>query len=108
MLTKELGKIESAKFGIADERFGLSLTFSGPGWGVGFFEGSWGISVECSSYCKWSETDRDKKFAEVCRYLNGILTQAKKRHVGELAGVPVEVTFERGTLVSWRVLTEVL
>ena len=40
--------------------------------------------------------------------LNALLQDAKVTHVGELVGVPVEVTFDGMTLQSWRVLKEVL
>lgn len=107
--TKELMKISSATFGVGgyqDAMFGLSLSFSSPGSGVGTFVGGWGI--ERSERAKWSEADRMASIYEAAWLLKETLEKAKKRHVAELAGTPVEVTFENGVMKSWRVLEEVL
>jgi hypothetical protein len=111
MKDKVLMKIESIKFGYGgyqDAMFGLSISLSGSGSGVGDFKGTWGIDTECGDRCKWTEKDREKQFADSVRFLNKILLDAKKRTLDQLKGVPVEVEFENSTLKSWRILTEVI
>ena len=111
-MKKELGKIESAKFGMGgyqDCQFGLSIDFSGNSWGVSDFKGGWGVDMDCSSEsCKWDEVDRSKWFDETCRFVSQILMKAKKQYISQLVGVPVEVTFDGNSLRDWRILEEVL
>lgn len=105
----EIGRIQQVTFGeggYQDACMGLSLTLGGQSWGVGDFKGAWGI--ERSDYCKWTEEDRLRQLGEAVMFLRGLLTKAKKRHVGELVGTPIEATFDGNKLVSWRVLEEVL
>ena len=108
---KVLMKIECIEFGYGgyqDAMFGLSISLSGSGSGVGDFKGTWGIDTECGGSCKWTEKDRDKHFSDTVRFLNKILIDAKKKTLSQLKGIPVEVEFENNTLKSWRILTEVL
>jgi hypothetical protein len=108
---KVLGKIARATFGYGgyqDVMFGLSVTLEGEGCGTGDFSGWWALDIDCGENTKWTEADRDAKYAEAVRLLNQTLLDAKKRHVAELVGTPVEITFEDRVLKSWRVLTEVL
>lgn len=110
--TKELGKIESIKFGYGgyqEALIGLSIIFKGDGFGISDFKGDWAPSIiECSQNAKWSEEDRSKHFDELVRYIDKLLKDAKKQYLHQLNGVPVELTLESGTLKSWRILTEVL
>lgn len=108
-ITKRLGRIAGARFGYGgyqDAMFGLSL--EGEGWGVSDFQGGWSLDIEVSQHTKWTEADREVAFAQAVRLLNDTLRQAKKRHIAELVGVPVEVTFDGMVISSWRVLTEVV
>jgi len=102
-------KISRAEFGYGgyqDAMVGVDFTFSSPGCGCGDFWGTW--AIERSEHAKWTEQSRIDTLGGVVMRLAKILDQAKKRHVGELVGVPVEVTFEGNALKSWRVLTEVI
>lgn len=106
---KELGRIQSATFGYGgyqDVQFGLAVALSGEGWGVGDFKGAWGTAR--SEHAKWTEEDRLQELGKTCLFLRDTLKAARRQHVAELAGTPVEVTFDGNKLVSWRVLTEVL
>lgn len=106
---KELGFIQAAYFGMGgyqDVMLGFGVTLGGKGWGVGDFVGDW--ATERSDRCQWTEADRQAGIAKAAWRLKEVLEQAHKKHVGELVGVPVEVTLEGNTLKSWRVLTEVL
>lgn len=85
---------------------GLHLTFSGAGWGVGTFEGDW--AIERSEHSKWTEESRRQRIFDAVWRLKDTLVKAKKQHVAELVGTPVEVTLDGNLLKSWRVLTEVL
>jgi hypothetical protein len=108
MVTIELGKIRVALFGYGgyqDAQFGLTLEFEGKGWGVGTFIGPW---ARRTSGAKWTLDDQARQWAEMCAKLRDILEDAKKQHIGQLVGVPVEVTFEDRMLKDWRVLTEVM
>jgi hypothetical protein len=109
MTGKQLGKIERATFGwggYQDACIGLSLTFSGDGWGVSTFHGAWGI--ERSDYCQWTEEDRVRDLGEACLKLRDILKLSKKQTTEQLKGVPVEVEFEGNVIKDYRILTEVL
>ena len=107
-----LGKIREVYFGLGGylgAQLGLSLDFSGAGWGVSAFEGFWSPSeVECSPNSKWTDDDRDAAFSDLTRNIDKYLNQAKIRKVSDLKNVPVEVTFDGGILKSWRILTEVI
>lgn len=109
MSATRLGKIEAIRLGFGgyqDAQFGLSITLSGDGWGVGDFKGHW--SMKPSEHSQWTEADQDAGFAETMRFLLATLKDAKKQHLAELVGVPVEVVFDNMKLESWRVLKEVL
>jgi hypothetical protein len=110
MERKELGKIQSATFGLGgyqDAQIGFWLSFGGDSWGVsGSGGGAW--AMELSAHCKWTEADRQHELASAAMKLAKTLEQAKKRQVQDLVGVPVEVTFDGNILKDWRILTEVL
>ena len=110
-MKKELGKIESIDIGYGgyDGMFGLNVSLSGKGWGVGDFIGTWSVEIEVNDRTKWTEADRVKLFADVMTRVNILLRDAKKKSLRHLVGVPIEAIFnEDRTLSSWRVLTEVL
>lgn len=108
----ELGKIESAYFGIGgyqDAQIGLHVSLQGSGWGVSDSSCAWDSeTVPWSEGCKWSERERDDRYTRIVRYISTLLKEAKVDSVDKLKGVPVEVTFEGMALKSWRILTEVL
>lgn len=108
---KFLGKIESVRLGnggYQDAMFGLSLEFKfDKSYGIGTFKGAWGLGIDCKN-THWTEVDRDREFAATMRLMAQTMQDAKVDELAELKGVPVEVTIERGSLKSWRVLTEVL
>jgi hypothetical protein len=105
---KWLGKITVAEFGYGgydDAMIGLTFCFVGE-YGTTDFFGTWAMPPSKSA--AWSVADQRNHFADAVEKLNEILRLAKKKHVGQLVGVPVEVTSQGGLLKSWRVLTEVL
>lgn len=109
MIEKKLGKIQRCSFGSGgyqDAMIGISFTLGGDSWGVGDFWGDW--SIKRSETAQWSESDRINNLGKTVMRINELLGQAKKQDVSKLAGVAVEVSFEGNTLVSWRVLTEVI
>ena len=109
MIETRLAKISKAKFGFGgyqDAMIGLSVSFSGDGWGTSDFKGAW--AIKRSEGAKWTDHERISTLGETVMFLNDLLTQAKKNNVAELAGTPVEVTFDGMRMTSWRVLTEVL
>lgn len=106
---KKLGKITLFQFGFGgyqDAQIGVSIDISGEGWGVGDFWGMW--SRKPNSFCKWTVKDQDEEHAKLVRRIQKLLEDAKKTHIGQLVGLPVEVTFQDNTLKSWRILKEVL
>lgn len=109
---KEFGKITRATFGFGgyqDANFGLTLTFEGKGWGIGeFVSAGWQEALKPGKHNKWTEDNRTKLRAEMCRKIDNILTEAKVMSIDKLVGIPVEVTFNGSSLEDWRVLTEVL
>jgi hypothetical protein len=108
----ELGKIESAYFGIGgyqDAQIGLHVSLQGSGWGVCDSNCAWDAeTIQWSEHCKWSEDERDARYTRIVRYISKLLKDAKVDSVDKLKGVPVEVTFDGMTLKSWRILAEVL
>lgn len=111
-MEKKLGKILSVKFGIGgynDAMIGLHVTLGSKGWGVGDERSAWDAeTVKWSEYCKWTEADRDRQYAELLHYVSKLLNDAKVDSVDKLKGIPVEVTIEGNILKEWRILTEVL
>lgn len=108
MTGNQLMKIATASYGFGGyqgEQFGLSLEFTSPGTGVGFFDGHW---ADRSEFAKWSVEDQEQAFVATAKLVRDTLRKAKKRDVAALVGTPVEVTFEGNLLKSWRVLEEVL
>ncbi len=106
-----IGKIKKASFGhggYQDACIGVSFDLGSEkdSWGVFDFWGAW--AIERSDYCKWTEADRRTQLGDAVMRLEGILRDAKKERVEQLAGTPIEVTFDGGTLKEWRVLTEVI
>lgn len=109
----ELGKIRSVKFGYGgyqEAMFGLTITFEGKGWGVSqFIPGGWKDSFDPNKpHHKWTEDDRTRLRAELCKKIDVILSSAKVDDINKLVGIPVEVIFKDNTLEDWRVLEEVL
>lgn len=113
---KQLMKIDAADYGFGgydDAMFGISWRFSGDGCGVGDFWGTWPLRMTRSQHAQWDEEDRDNIVLDTQLRLEQVLRDAKVRHLHELIGKPVEITFEGdggwgGKLQSWRILTEVL
>ena len=108
MERKELGRIKLARFGYGgyqDAQFGFSIEIEGEAWGVSDFCGTW---AKRPSYAEWTEADQAARFATAVTLLRDTLDAAKKRHVAELAGTPVEVTFDGLRMTTWRVLKEVI
>ena len=64
--------------------------------------------VKCDTHCKWTEADRDRQNADMCRKVDSILGDAKVNCVQQLKGKPVEITLDGNSLKEWRILTEVL
>lgn len=109
-MEKVLGKIEKVSYGLGgydDAMFGLSVTLSlrGGGTGVNDFKGWW---TSYSEGAKYSQGEWEQVHLKTTLEIIELLTQAKKRTVSDLAGVPVEAEIDQNTLKSWRVLTEVL
>ena len=107
-----LMKIESARFGIGgyqDAMLGLHLSFKTQSSGVGTSECFWSPSlISHTERCRWTEAERDAKFAQICRLVDKLLYDAKVSSVDKLVGIPVEVVCENRTFKSFRILTEVL
>lgn len=108
-LRKELGKIKSALYGMGgyqSAQIGLFVDLGGEAWGVHDFWGYWAEGP--SPGAKWSRADQLTAHGQTADRIARLLVSAKVKHVGQLVGVPVEVTFHGTTLDSWRVLSEVL
>jgi hypothetical protein len=113
MITKELGKIESVKFGLGgyqDCCIGLSLYFKLNGSGISDFVGYW--DTHRMGYdeqeLKANESDRIAQHSKTMEYLSKLLNDANVDSVDQLKGKPVEVTIESNQLKNWRILTEVI
>ena len=108
MMTKELGKISSVKFGgggYDDAMFGFSFVFEGGWGGVSDFWGTWS---HWDTQCKWTKEDQANHWSTDFDRVKGIMEKAKVSDFNDLVGIPVEITFEDHCIRDWRVLTEVL
>jgi hypothetical protein len=107
---KKLGKISKAEYGFCgyqDAMLGLNVTISGDGWGVGADKpGAWTTAITDST--QWTEDDRIKGLGKNGMEILKLLEDAKVQYVSKLIGIPVECTFDGNSLVSWRILKEVL
>lgn len=111
-LKKYLGKIENLHFGIGgyqDCMMGISirLRFDQTAC-ISDYRGFWGPDLKPDKYTKWTEQDRDTRYAEVMRFIADLLHKSKKSNLNDLVGVPVEIEIEDRKLKSWRILEEVL
>lgn len=110
---KLLGKIYSISYGLGghdDVQFGLTVELKGHGWGTVDFIGVWDYNhiKTPSEYAQWTEESRTDKLVALNRKISELLKITNVKTIDQLKGMPVEVTFENGTLKSWRILTEVL
>jgi hypothetical protein len=104
----EIGKIKSISFGhggYQDAMIGVTFDLGGKSWGVGDF---WGYWSSWSKGCEWSKDDQIKSLGKTVLNLDKLLVDARVSNLNELEGVPVEVTIDNSSLVSWRILTEVI
>jgi hypothetical protein len=108
-MRKELGCIKKATFGeggYQEAMIGIAFTIGGNSWGIGDFWGYW--ALDRTAHTKWAESERIESLGKMTLRIAKLLADAKKSHVGALAGTPVEVTLDGNKLHSWRVLTEVI
>lgn len=108
-MRKEIGKIRVARFGYGgyqDACLGFTFDMGSRGWGVGDFKGMW---AERTEGCKWTEEDQAREWARANKFVKKLMNDAEVTSLDKLIGKPVEVTFDgTNTLVSWRILKEVL
>ena len=105
----ELGKIIKTTFGwggYQEVMIGVTFWLGGESWGVQDFRGYWGNDRTATT--QWTEEDRIAELGKMCLSIRTILQEAKKQTLADLAGTPIEATFDGNKLVSWRVLKEVL
>lgn len=108
MVTKELGKITFAEYGIIRDYpflIGLQLGFRMNGSAV--MDGG-RYTVNISPDCKWGILDREVVITKCVEEVNRILKDAKVNYVSQLVNKPVEITMEDNTFKDFRILTEVL
>lgn len=110
---KRLGKINSVTFGFIgcqDAQFGLSVDLISDCIGCGdTVVGGWAYGIiDPDKYSRWTDVDRTKSMAEMCKTLCEMLKDAGVDDISKLNGKPVEFTSASNTLMSWRILTEVL
>ena len=110
-MEKRIGKIKKISFGFGgyqDAQLGVSVELGSDkeSWGVNDFRGFWG--TDRSTSCKWTEKDREIALGKMCMWVKDLITDSNKTKIDQLAGVPVEVTFDGNLLKEWRILTEVI
>lgn len=109
-LTKELGKITSAEYGLNRDYpylIGLELYFSLSGGSSVGDGGRYLINVYDG--CKWDSFDeKANAFIDQTKSIRDVLEDAKVDKVSQLVGKPVEVVIDANTFQSFRILTEVL
>lgn len=108
-MRKELGKIESAKFGLGGYQgvqFGVWFCIKSEGGSACNGQGVW--TSEITENTKCTEKDRGKTLEEIMRYVMDLLEKAKVKNFNDLVGVPVEAIYDGQCLKEWRILTEVV
>lgn len=108
-MEKVLGKISSVSFGFNSDYphlFGLQLYFKMEGCGIG--DGGCHL-VNISEECKYTDScERKAAYAKAFEQTAEILKAAKISDVSQLKDIPVEITIDKNTFKSFRILTEVL
>lgn len=101
-MTKELGKIRNIILGFGgyqDSMFGLTINFDMRSGSIStFISGGWydnNLAVNNS-------------YESLCKEIINFLKQAKVSSIDQLKNKPVEISLDRNTFVSFRILTEVL
>lgn len=110
MSETKLGKIRKVRYGFGgyqDAMFGIGFDLDMKGSGVGDFWGMWPTSM-WSERAQWTKEDAIREHGEIAMRLAKLMKEANVEDVKQLEGIPVEVTLDRNTLKSWRILTEVL
>lgn len=105
-MRKELGKIKEIALRSFEGQFGLDVLLTGI-WG----SCNWHLltyDTEYNERCQWTEKDRDNGYIEIMIRIRNDIKTAKVNSLDKLRGIPVECTFDGNTIVSWRVLEEVL
>ena len=103
-----LGKISSVFFGKKEGRIGLWFTLSGE-WSVQSSYVCWDpAEITPGEHHKWTEEDRNKELIQIMNKISELLKQAKVDNINSLLNIPVEFSFKKGTLDTWRILEEVL
>ena len=105
MAGQELRKIVTWQEGFSDRGFGTRIEFEGPGWGVERYE------IFPESERSILEMGLDVVSKHRLNYINWVVLMvkaARKQRTSQMVGVPIEATFEKGMLKSWRILEEVL
>lgn len=109
MSRRELGKIQSIDIGqggYQGAEIGIRYVLSGKGWGVVDWQGYWGTRP---SHVDWTEEDRTIHLGKIFLQLFARMKEADVTDHTQLIGKPIEVIFNNNnTLVSWRLLIEVL
>lgn len=104
-LKKELGKIHAVRLGdggYQDAAFGVTFDLGGFGDFWGFWRGDPRPGSE------WTPDTQVERYGQAMHRLSQLMKDAKVSDMAELVGKPIELTIDRMTLVSWRILTEVL
>lgn len=107
----KLGKIQKVSFGLGgyqDTMLGISLMLGASTWSTHYHKGFWGPDITVTERTQWTEDDRTAEFAELVHYVGELLSNANVKCVADLKNIPIEVTFEKNVLKSWRILEEVI
>jgi hypothetical protein len=105
---KFLGKIKAVRLGYSDYNnlmFGFFFDLVFVDGDTTDFWGTWSSRHES---CKWTEEERATRFLTAFLRVKRVMEDAGVDDFNKLAGVPIEVELDRTTLISWRILREVL
>ncbi len=108
METTILGKISEIYFGKKDQRIGLWITLSGSSSVQSSYDCWDPEDIKITENTKWTEEDRNEQLIVIMRKLSELLKKAKVNDIQDLKNIPVEITFSKHHLDSWRILEEVL
>lgn len=108
-MNTKIGKIRNVRLGFGgyqDSMLGFSFVLGSDKecWGVGDFWGTWFDPPTKDS--QWLVEDQLNSWGLTVQKVGKLLRDAKVSSIDDLKNIPIECSFENGTLKLWRILTE--
>lgn len=106
-----LGRIQSISFGFGGyqgAQFGVAVSLELNGGSVSTSDFRGAFPPDDKRDEPNISDDKRTAISHTALWILSLLVASKKQTIDQLVGVPIEATFDRMRLQSWRILTEVL